>query len=83
MNYIPLDTTLEAHRKQVEILRKLSPQRKALMAIELTDNIRQIAVEGIKSRYPEFSEKQVMRELLRLIVGDELFQKIATAKGFE
>jgi hypothetical protein len=83
MNYVPLDTTLDAHKKQVEILRKLSPQRKALMAIELTDNIREIAVEGIRSRHPEFSEKQVMRELLRMIVGDELFQKIATAKGFK
>ncbi|MGA2093578.1 MAG: hypothetical protein ABSH16_09250 [Sedimentisphaerales bacterium] len=83
MNYIPADTTLEAHRKQVEILRKLSPQSKALMAMELTDNIRQIAIEGIRSRHPEFNEKQVMRELLRMLVGDELFKKIAAAKGFE
>jgi hypothetical protein len=83
MNYIPADTTLEAHRKQVEILRKLSPQRKALMAMELTDNIRQIAIEGIRSRHPEFNEKQVMRELLRLIIGDDIFQKIAAAKGFK
>jgi hypothetical protein len=83
MDYIPRDTTLDAHKKQVEILRKLSPERKALLAMELTDNIRQIAVEGIRTRHPEFNEKQVMRELLRLIIGDELFKKIAAAKGFK
>lgn len=83
MYYISPDTTPEAHKRQVEILRKLSPERKALMAMELTDNIRQIAVEGIRSRHPEFNEKQIMRELLRMIVGDELFQKIAIAKGFK
>jgi hypothetical protein len=83
MNYILADTTLEAHKKQVEILQKLSPERKALMAMELTDNVRRIAVSGIRSRHPEFSEKQVMRELLRLIVGNELFEKIASAKGWK
>jgi hypothetical protein len=83
MNYISADTTLEAHKKQVEILRKLSPERKALIAMELTNNVRQIAVEGIRSRHSEFSEKQVMRELLRMIVGDDLFHKIAIEKGWK
>jgi hypothetical protein len=83
MNYIPRDTTLEAHRKQMEILRRLSPERRALISFELSDNVRQIAIDGIKRMHPEFTETQVKRELLRRIVGDELYQKIAAAKGLK
>jgi len=83
MDYIPHDTTLDAHKKQVEILRKLSPERLALISFELSDNVRQIAMEGIRRMHPEFTETQVTRELLRRLVGDELFRKIVTAKGWE
>lgn len=82
MNYISPDTTTDAHRKQIEILRKMSPERRALISFELSDNIRQIAMEGIRSQHPEFNEIQVRRELLRRIAGNELYRKIAAAKGF-
>jgi hypothetical protein len=83
MNYIPSDTTLDAHKKQIEILRKLSPERLALISFELSDNVRQIAMEGIRIMHPEFTETQVIRELLRRLVGNELFQKIVAAKGLK
>jgi len=81
MNYIPPDTTPDAHRKQIEILRKMSPERRAIVSFELSDNVRQIAIAGIKKQHPGFTDKQIRRELLRRMVGDELFQKIVAAKG--
>ena len=83
MNYIPRDTTLDAHRKQIEILRKLSPERLALISFELSDNVRQIAIAGIRKMHPEFTETQIRRELLRRLVGDELFKKIVVEKGLK
>jgi len=83
MNYIPRDTTLEAHRKQMEILKKLSPEQRALISFELSDNVRQIAMDGIRNQHPDFTEMQVRRELLRRIVGDKLYQKIVVAKGLK
>ena len=83
MDYISADTTLDAHKKQVEILRKMSPEKRALISFELSDNVRQIAMEGIRRMHPEFTETQVIRELLRRLVGDELFQEIAAAKGWK
>jgi len=83
MNYISPDTTPDAHRKQIEILRKLTPERLALISLELSDNVRQIAMEGIRRMHPEFTETRVRRELLRRMVGDELFQKIVAAKGLK
>jgi hypothetical protein len=83
MEYIPPDTTLDAHRKQIEILRKLPPERLALISFELSENVRQIAIEGIRRMHPEFTETQVIRELLRRLVGKELFGKIVAAKGWK
>jgi hypothetical protein len=83
MNYIPPDTTPDAHRKQIEILRKMSPERQALISFELSDNVRQIAIAGIRKMRPDFTETQIRRELLRRLVGDELFQKIIAEKGLK
>jgi len=83
MNYIPPDTTPEAHRKQIEILRKMSPEKRALISFEISDNVRQNAIAGIRKMYPDFTETQIKRELLRRLVGDELFQKIIAEKGLK
>ena len=83
MDYISPDTTLEAHRKQIEILRKMSPESRALISFELSDNVRQNAIAGRKKLRPDFTDTQIKRELLRRMVGEELFRKIITAKGLE
>ena len=80
MNYISPDTTPDAHRKQIEILRKLSPQKRALISFELSDNVRQNAIAGIKQLHPDFTQTQIKRELLRRIVGNEFFNKIIAAR---
>ena len=81
MNYIPPDTSLDAHRKQMEILKTMSPEQRALISFELSDNVRQNAMAGIKKQHPDFTDTQIKRELLRRMVGNELFQKIISAKG--
>ena len=83
MNAIPADTTIEAARKQIEILRRMSPQKRALISFELRDNVRQNAIAGIKKLHPDFTEAQIRRELLRRMVGDELFREIIAAKGLK
>jgi hypothetical protein len=83
MNWIPRDTTIEAVRKQIEILRKMSSQKRALISFELSDNVRQIAIAGIKKLHPDFTDSQIKMELLRRTVGDELFRKIIAAKGLK
>jgi len=80
MNLIPADTTIDAMRKQFEILRRMSPQKRALISFELSDNVRQIAIAGIKKLHPDFTDAQIKMELLRRMVGDELFLKIISEK---
>jgi hypothetical protein len=77
------DTTPDAHRKQIEILRRMPPQRRALKSFEISDNVRQNVMAGIARMHPDFSDAQIANELLRRMVGDELFQRIVAAKGLK
>jgi len=83
MDYIPADTTRDAYRKQIEILRKMSPGDRAMLAFELSDSIRENAISGIKYQHPEYTTEQIRNELLRRLVGTKMFSKIAAAKGLE
>lgn len=76
MNTIPSDTTIEATRKQFEILRRLDPQTRAEMTFELSDNLRSIVEAGVKMRHPNFDQQQVEKEVLKLMIGEPLFRQI-------
>jgi hypothetical protein len=76
MNAIPMDTTIEAARKQYEILRRLSPEVRLKMAFQASDNLRNIVKAGVKMRHPDYSRQQVNREVIRLMLGDFLFKKV-------
>ena len=75
MNLIPADTTIDALRKQFEILERLGIEGRAEMTFELSDNLRQITESGVRSRHPEYNDREVQREVLRITLGDELYRK--------
>jgi len=81
MNAIPADTTLEAARKQFEILRRLGPEVRLKMAFEMSDNLRQIVEDGVRDRHPDFDEKKIQLEVLRLMIGDKLYRQILKEAG--
>ena len=76
MNGIPADTTLEAARKQFEILRRLGPEARLKMAFKLSDNLRSIVEAGVKERNPNYDEQKIKQEVLRLMIGEALFRQI-------
>ncbi len=75
MNLIPADTTIEAMRKQFEILERIGIEGRAEMTFQLSDNLRQIIEDGVRLRRPEYSDSQVRQEVLRITLGDELYRK--------
>ncbi len=81
MSTIPSDTTLDAARKEFEILRNLGPEVRAKMAFELSDNLRDLVEAGVRYRHPDFNEDNVNREVLRLMVGDELYKQMSRDIG--
>jgi hypothetical protein len=72
---VPLDTTLEAARVYFATLKKLGPERRVQMAVELTRSMRRGVEAGVRMRHPEYTEDEVRLAVLRLMVGDELFRQ--------
>ncbi|MBM4026637.1 MAG: hypothetical protein FJ280_14730 [Planctomycetes bacterium] len=77
---IPRDTTPEAFHKQIEILRRLGLSGRAAMTFELSDNLRAFVAAGVRHRHPCRDDRTVEREVIRLMIGDDLFRK-AYGKG--
>ena len=76
MNAIPADTTVDAARKQFEILRRLGAQTRIKMAFELSDNLRSIVEAGVRLRHGDYDEQKIKQQVLRLMVGETLFKQI-------
>ena len=60
------DTSPEARAKQDEIVRAMTGEQRMELAYEMSMFVRELAREGIRRDHPEWTERQVARELLRL-----------------
>jgi hypothetical protein len=83
MNLIPKDTTIDALRKQFEILERIGIEGRAEMTFELSDKARQELIADIKKQHPEFTRRQVINEVIRRCYGEKLFREITAAKGWK
>jgi hypothetical protein len=72
----PADTALEAARIHLEIIRRLSPERRLELAIGMSDFLREVTEAGVRARHPDYSDQQVQVAVARLMLGDALFQKV-------
>lgn len=80
MESIPRDTTRDAFLKQIEVLRRIGPVGRLAMTFELSDNLRSLVSAGVRHRHPQWDNRAVEREVIRLMLGDNLFQQ-AYGKG--
>lgn len=71
----PADTSREAHEVQLAIYRSMSPEQKLLLAIRMSEEVREVAADGIRARHPEYSAEEVRFALWRMLHGDELFRR--------
>ena len=83
MDYIPLDITIEEHRKHIEYIRSLTGEQRALIAFEKSDKERQKLIGEIKKENPEFTKQQFSVEIIRRCYGEKLAQEVAIAKGWK
>ena len=70
-----LDTTIDAHAAQVAAWRRMGPERRMALALEMSNDIREVARAGIRHRHPEYDDEQVRWALYRLVLGEALFSK--------
>jgi hypothetical protein len=60
------DTSASANAVQLEILRRMSGEKRLLLAMEMSLFARELSAARIRQQHPEWSEIQVKRELIRL-----------------
>ena len=80
---LPQDTTLEAARVQMAVLRRLGVAHSLRMAFELSDNMRRMSEAGIRRRHPDYDNEQVRLAAIRLRLGEELFARAYPRKTVE
>jgi hypothetical protein len=58
----------------------MSPQQRVEVALAQSEEVRQTAIDGIRSRDPAMSEAQVHEEWLRLLHGPQLARRLASLR---
>lgn len=67
------DTTPEALAVHYRTLRSIGMAGRIAMTFELSDNMRSLVAAGVRYRHPQWDKHAVEREVLRLMIGDDLF----------
>jgi hypothetical protein len=79
-----IDTSREIEKIQVNILRKMEPEQRLKLVFQLFETEKKLLIEGIRSRHPEYTEKEIKLALKRIFLGDELFEIVyPKAKGIK
>lgn len=69
----PIDTSIEARRRQLDALRAMTPQQRLRLADEMSAEVRSLARSGIRARMPTGStEADIDAELARILLGPDL-----------
>jgi hypothetical protein len=63
------DTSPEAAAIQTDIFRRMPGAQKVRMAMEMSELVRKLACARLRSTHPEWTELQVMLELIRITHG--------------
>ncbi len=67
------DTDVKAERVQLDIFRRMSPEKRLQTAIELSRTSRRLLAEGVRRRHPAYGEDQTQLAVIRLLLSEDLF----------
>ena len=60
------DTSPEIEAMQLEIRRRMTPEQRWKVTLEISETYRAFRKAGIRKQHPDWTERQVMIELFRL-----------------
>ena len=69
----PIDTTNQAEQVQLEVFRRMGPEKRLQAGIALSQLCRKLLQEGVRMRHPEYDEREVKLAVIRLILPEDLF----------
>ena len=68
-----LDTSPDAEKIQIEIFRRMGPEKRLRSAALLSETCRTLLAEGIRKRHPTYDEEQVKLAVIRCLLPEDLF----------
>ena len=69
----PLDTTPQAEQVQLEVFRRMEPEKRLQAGIELSQLCRKLLLEGVRRRHPEYDGRKTKLAVIRLMLPEDLF----------
>ncbi len=75
---VPLagDTDPAIEQRQIEGWRRLTPADKLALVMRMNANVRQLALAGVRQRYPRASSREQFLRLAEVMLGEELARKV-------
>lgn len=70
------DTSPDAEAVQIEIYRSMSVGRKLELVEEENRTARELALAGLRRRYPEAGPDELFRRLMDLMLGEDLAAEV-------
>lgn len=68
----PRDTSPEAWALHRQVMSRMDPEARVRVAIELSEAVRQLQIEGLLARNPSWDRRDAVRQLVREQFGIEL-----------
>jgi hypothetical protein len=69
------DTSSDVADRQRAVYARMAPDERVRLAVQMSEMTREIAMDGIRQRHPDYSDDDVISALFRLLHGDDLFAK--------
>lgn len=76
MSVLFSDTSPEAEKVLIDLLRKAPAWRKLEMVGQLNETVRTLALCGLRQRFPDASPEELKRHLADLLLGEELAARV-------
>jgi hypothetical protein len=67
------DTTSEAHEVQRAVQRRLGGARRVELAFEMSEQARELSIQGVMAREPGLSQGEARARVLRRLLGESLY----------
>jgi hypothetical protein len=67
------DTSEAAATLQIEVLRRMGPERRLQAAVDLCRSSRVLLLQGVNRRHPEYNARQAELAVIRLTLPTNLF----------
>jgi hypothetical protein len=70
------DTTPDAARMRTAVYRRMSDEERVEIGVQMSEDAREIALDAIRQRHPDYDDRQAISALFRLLLGDDLFKRV-------